>query len=278
MIAKLIAFGTSREEALRKLLRGLQDTVALGVPTNQAFLARCLSHAAFAAGDATTSFIGQHAADLHCAPEGTARALAVASWLLYMTGLPASRGAHPVPPHLLSHSLPSSLKLDFDGTQRLVSIAADPGQGFVVTIDGQTHSLKPLDSAPCADASFVLDGLLERASFERDGARLWLHYAGNTHTVHDLSRAPSAGTGEQAGSASGDGRVRAAMNGRVLDVLVEVGDRVSSGQALVILEAMKMQHVHAASASGTVQALHVSAGDQVQSRHILAEIAPLASP
>ena len=60
MIAKLIAHGATREEARRKLMAGLEDTVALGVTTNQAFLQRCLAHPVFAAGGATTAFIAQH--------------------------------------------------------------------------------------------------------------------------------------------------------------------------------------------------------------------------
>ncbi|MDU0220281.1 hypothetical protein RVS24_25255, partial [Escherichia coli] len=54
MIAKLIAHGDSREDARRLLMAGLEDAVALGVTTNQAFLHRCLGHDVFAAGGATT--------------------------------------------------------------------------------------------------------------------------------------------------------------------------------------------------------------------------------
>jgi geranyl-CoA carboxylase alpha subunit len=62
------------------------------------------------------------------------------------------------------------------------------------------------------------------------------------------------------------------MNGRVVAVLVEVGQRVAAGQPIVTLEAMKMEHVHAAPLAGTVTALHVSAGDQVAARRVVAEI------
>src|SRR3979411_569458 len=60
MIAKLISHGGTRDEARRKLIHGLEQTAAFGVTTNQAFLAACLRHPAFAAGEATTAFIGQH--------------------------------------------------------------------------------------------------------------------------------------------------------------------------------------------------------------------------
>ena len=68
MIAKIIGHGRTRDEARRKLLRGLEDLVALGVTTNQAFLARCLTHPVFAAGGATTAFIAQQAGVLLAPP------------------------------------------------------------------------------------------------------------------------------------------------------------------------------------------------------------------
>jgi geranyl-CoA carboxylase alpha subunit len=62
------------------------------------------------------------------------------------------------------------------------------------------------------------------------------------------------------------------MNGRVVAVLVEPGQRVQAGQPLVTLEAMKMQHLHCAPLAGIVKALHVSAGDQVSAHRVVAEI------
>src|SRR5260221_14463716 len=64
MIAKLISHGTTRDEARRKLIHGLEQTVAFGVTTNQAFLAACLRHPAFAAGGGTTAFFGHNPNDL----------------------------------------------------------------------------------------------------------------------------------------------------------------------------------------------------------------------
>ena len=62
------------------------------------------------------------------------------------------------------------------------------------------------------------------------------------------------------------------MNGRVVSVHVAVGERVATGQPVLTLEAMKMEHVHAAPLAGTVRALHVTAGDQVAARRVVAEI------
>ena len=61
MIAKVIAHGASRDEARQKLAQALDATVALGVPTNKAFLAAVLREDSFARGEATTQYLSQHA-------------------------------------------------------------------------------------------------------------------------------------------------------------------------------------------------------------------------
>ena len=83
------------------------------------------------------------------------------------------------------------------------------------------------------------------------------------------TRSASARQGQAAG---GDGKLRSSMNGRVVAVAVAVGERVIAGQALVTLEAMKMEHVHAAPLAGLVIALHVATGEQVPANRVLVEI------
>ena len=69
-----------------------------------------------------------------------------------------------------------------------------------------------------------------------------------------------------------DGKVRAAMNGRVVSVLVKPGDRVTAGQPVLTLEAMKMEHVHKAGIDGVVAAIDVAEGEQVTTGKIVVEI------
>ena len=68
---------------------------------------------------------------------------------------------------------------------------------------------------------------------------------------------------------SGDGKIRAAMNGRVVAVLVQTGRSRYAGEPVLTLEAMKMEHVHTASAAGTVAAIHVAEGEQVTTGKIV---------
>jgi len=76
----------------------------------------------------------------------------------------------------------------------------------------------------------------------------------------------------KAGGAGSDGKLRASMNGRVVSVLAKAGDIVAAGAPVIVLEAMKMQHVHAAPVSGKLMALNAAEGDQVTTGFVVAEI------
>ncbi len=85
MMAKLIGVGANRDEARRRLIAGLEHTAAFGVTTNQAFLAACLRHRAFASGEATTSFIGRYRDELLAPRQDAASEAALAALLLFVT-------------------------------------------------------------------------------------------------------------------------------------------------------------------------------------------------
>jgi geranyl-CoA carboxylase alpha subunit len=265
MMAKVISHGSTREEARRKLCSGLQDAVALGVRTNQAFLHRCLSHPEFVAGRATTGFIGQHlGALLERDSVADAQAKAVAAVLLLESGSGVKPRGHE--PRLL-HKLPLNMQLEIDGAPCAVALTQQTAHRYEASSEGHRHPLELLELGTHA-VRFVCNGVMERASFARDGAHLWLSYRGLTFDVLDQTRAAS----HKAGTTASDGKLRASMNGRIVAVLVAVGETVQAGQSIVTLEAMKMEHIHVAPHSGTVRALHVLMGEQVPSSRVLAEI------
>ena len=112
------------------------------------------------------------------------------------------------------------------------------------------------------------DGVDEQVACWREGDRLWLMQGGEVLEVQDRTHAPAA-----AGRGTArDERVRASTAGRVVALAVVPGERVARGQPLVTLEAMKMQHVHAAGADGVVRALHVAVGDQAAAGRTLVEL------
>ncbi len=104
--------------------------------------------------------------------------------------------------------------------------------------------------------------------FLRDGDRLYLLHRGVTTSIRNLTLAAPAA----AAATGSDGKVRAAMNGRVVAVLVKPGDRVAAGQPVMTLEAMKMEHVHAAPIAGVIAAIDVVEGEQVTTGKIVVEI------
>jgi geranyl-CoA carboxylase alpha subunit len=112
---------------------------------------------------------------------------------------------------------------------------------------------------------FTLDGVARDARFVREGDRLWLQHCGRSLAVVDRTRAaPSS-----ADAAGGDGIVRASMTGRVVAVVAAAGERVAAGRTLVVLEAMKMEHVQAAPREGAVETVHVVVGAQVAAGQVL---------
>ncbi|MBO9647285.1 MAG: acetyl-CoA carboxylase biotin carboxylase subunit [Variovorax sp.] len=265
MIAKIISHGRTRDEARRKLASGLEDAVALGVTTNQAFLRSCLLHPVFAAGGATTAFIGQHQEAL-LAPDKAARerAGALASVLLHET---ASDRRHHPPGRHMPHNLPISLRFELGGAVHNASMTLGSHRHFGVTIDGKVIAIE-LVSLTDDSARFTCDGVLESAAYHRDDATLLMHYRGLAFRVDDKTRAAAARQGES----GGDGKLRASMNGRVVAVLADVGQMVQAGQPIVTLEAMKMEHVHTAPLGGRLIAMHVATGEQVAASRVVAEI------
>ena len=271
MIAKIIAHGPDRSAAVRQLQSALHDLVALGVKTNQSFLQRSLAHPVFAQGEATTAFIAQHEAELLSETTSTS-ALAVAAWLLHQSSAvqPPREAAR------LAHALPVGMSLHVGDADVRVKLTQTGPQAFSVQVGEHTHALASVAPMPpnAHSARLIVDRVMHNVHWARDGHVLSLHLAGQPYTVTDLTRAVGAKPGEHAG----DGKVRASMNGRVVAVLVAVGERVQAQQALVTLEAMKMEHVHAAPAAGTVTAVHVATGDQVPASRVVVEIQADAAP
>lgn len=264
MIAKVISHGATREEARGRLIVGLEQLVALGVTTNQAFLMSCLRHPGFARGEATTAFIGAHRDEL-LAPSGKAAFdIALAGLLLYVTNPQA-------PPWRRGRSLAATFplpgKMELAGHVHELEVTRERDGGYSVITDGRQDRFE-IDQLDSGAIRFRNDGVMDSAKFLRAGDGLYLQHRGVPLAITDLTfAAPKA-----AASNGGDGKVRAAMNGRVVAVLVKPGDRVTAGQPVLTLEAMKMEHVHKAGIDGVIAAIDVAEGEQVTTGKIVAEI------
>jgi geranyl-CoA carboxylase alpha subunit len=264
MIAKLISFGATRGAARGRLISGLEQAVAFGVTTNQGFLISCLRHPAFAKGEATTAFIGRHRDDLMASHNPSLTQVGLAALLLYVTN------AH-APPwrngRSLAASFPVPQRIETGDTVSEWEVGRQRDGCYLVSGEGGEHRFD-IDEIAGPSIRFRSGGVTEGARFLRDGDRLHVLHRGLTFSVCDLTLAAP----QTAAAAGGDGKVRAALNGRVVALLVKQGERVTAGQPVLTLEAMKMEHVHTAGVAGTIAVIRVAEGEQVTTGRIVVEV------
>jgi len=273
MLAKLVAHGATREEARRRLIAALEDTVALGLTTNRSFLLATLAHPAFAAGEATTAFIERHfsaGSDALRRPSPDRRMLALAAVLLF--GTRAAESAAEAAPNWSSTGVAAwPLRLTLGDVHHAVSIMAVGANAYLVAFGDETVEVAIEDRAE-GRVRFTAMGVQQSARFALDQGVLHLDLNGVTVTVRETTHEASASARRD-----GSARVLAPMNGAIIAVLAKPGDRVRRGQRVLVLEAMKMQHEISAERDGTVDKVLVKPGDQVATRQLLVELEQEAS-
>jgi geranyl-CoA carboxylase alpha subunit len=266
MLAKIIAHGATREEARRRLAQALEETIAVGLGTNRAFLIEALTHPEFIAGRATTEFIAKHFAKVaaHAADAGI---LALAA-VLWFEASARQHGHDPARAWSSSGAIAWPLELEVDGLPVMRSVRV-LGAGCY-RVEGDANAIE-IGIADQGNGTVRVAGAAheERAFYAFAGGTLHLKWRARDLAVREMLYAPRSGA--VADGAPGT-ELRAPMNGKVVAVLVAEGEAVRKGQRLVVVEAMKMQHEMTAQAGGRVARLVVKAGDQVASRQLLAEL------
>ncbi|BBT17128.1 methylcrotonyl-CoA carboxylase subunit alpha [Metapseudomonas otitidis] len=259
MLAKLIAWGENREEARQRLLAMLEDTAVGGFRTNLAFLRRVLGHPAFAAAELDTGFIERHQGQLLPAPA----ALPEQVWQLAAEAFrqgDAARIRQDDPHSPWSGNsgwragLPSETDLHLACGEERQVVRLRGRVGSPVRLEGERLTLE-------------LDGVRRTLLAIRRGETLYLEWDGTLHTITRVD--PIA---EAEASHTHQGGLTAPMNGSIVRVLVEAGQAVEAGTALVVLEAMKMEHSIRAPHAGTVKALYCSEGELVAEGTALVEL------
>ncbi|MGP3912440.1 ATP-binding protein [Nonomuraea sp. 10N515B] len=264
MLAKVIAHGSSRAAAVRKLVAALRGARLHGLTTNRDLLLKILTNPAFVAGDTHTGFlapggpvgcdalapggpVGADAAEPADELPALAAALALAAANRRRAGVLAGL------PSGWRNVRSQPRRAGFAGTE----VVYDPLPGGVVTISAEPHRV-------------VLERDGVRHTFEiaqyDEGGTVYVDHPGGHAELTPVPRLPEPVERVAPGS------LLAPMPGSVLRVEVAAGDRVTKGQSVLVLEAMKMEHRIAAPADGVVSGVHVEKGQQVDAGAVLAII------
>jgi geranyl-CoA carboxylase alpha subunit len=246
MVAKLIAHGRDRADAIRRLRAALADTPLFGLKHNARFLADLLGHEAFRAATITTAtlddWVAQGAPILQ-RPEPDDAAWAIAAAAMAWAGGNGWR----------SDSVRAfDLTLECEGSRRTQRVGSPGGVRILGWHDGELR--------------FEQGGVRRRATALRRGGTLHLAWQGATFVFSEPSAAPAAT------SRTDPARAHAPVAGVVAKVAVAAGDAVEAGQPLVCVETMKMEMWVAAGTAGVVAELRVAAGDSVAAGALLVRL------
>ncbi|MBM7504441.1 acetyl/propionyl/methylcrotonyl-CoA carboxylase subunit alpha [Agromyces aurantiacus] len=253
MIAKVIAYGADRAEALDRLDAALADTVVLGIETNTAFLRRLLAHPDVRAGHLDTGLIDR----LQEPAAGPAEAIEPAAGPAEATD---------------------------DGTARLTAVGRLARERAHRAASAHDHAWRRERGWRLGGAARVAErGARAAADLDRatvrfaDDGTTWVHLDGRTAAVPTLDRraALEDRLARLERGSDVDPDLRAPMPGSVTTLFAADGDHVEAGQAVLAIEAMKMEHRVTATVAGIVR-LRVAMGEQVARDQVVARVEPIA--
>ncbi len=260
MIAKLIVWGETRAQALARLDAALAGTRIVGLQSNAAFLRRVVGCHSFATADLDTALIEREAAVLLNQPALPIEVAAAGVLVQVLDGEHAGAGADPWS-HCDGWRLHGGARRHFDiehaGVHHKVALArAHDGACALETGD----SSWPFDGRRLVDGGYDvrLGARRLRLDVYRHGERVAVFAPEGGAVVREFDAIAHAGEGT-----AGGGRLTAPMPGKVIALLVRVGEAVSSGQPLAVMEAMKMEHTLCAPRDGVVAECLYAVGDQV---------------
>lgn len=272
MIAKVIAHGADRSEALGRLAAALAQFQIVGVTTNAGFLGKLCREPHFLAGDVDTGLIAREATTLLRDPPAGPMVQALAA----IAALDLLAPPHAVDPTAdtdpwaklrgfrLWGPAWQSVFVEHDGAPVEIRVAADGDQRFDVAVGETELRLRLLRNDGKGTVLADFGDRVLAAVVVRDGHSVTLFAEGATYVFHAQEAVGLHGEEEAGGDV-----LAAPMPGLVRLVSVREGTVVAKGDPLVTMEAMKMELVLAAPRDGTVEAVAVAAGDQVSEGAVL---------
>ncbi|EAN83068.1 putative mitochondrial methylcrotonoyl-coa carboxylase biotinylated subunitprotein-like protein [Trypanosoma cruzi] len=270
MIAKLVVWGENRSKALEGMHTALDKYHIVGVQTNVEFLKRCLKNSSFIEGGVTTNFIEKNRTELlRTKPlRNPVLALGAVSFLNYY-GSAASA-------FRLNHTLFQRVPFLVDGRRVTVQVSVSHDGYFLCDVDGsrcgvKVEHWKPINTGTVEFSVRMDDGCRFDCTSVITGKAIAMVLPEELYilNLHSLSEDFGNASLQEAGSA----RVVSPMPGKVAKLLVPNGAKVKQGEAILMLEAMKMEHFVRATCEGELE-FFVRDGDTVGGEHLLANIIP----
>ena len=263
MVAKIIAYGDTREDARMTLKAALEQSVLFGPANNRDFLIDVLAKPDFVSGEATTAFIGDHYGDAFTPVPIATTELAAAATIQHVIAMEShhaqSASVHPELLDWASNGGTVDIR-QYMADESTIDVRLNAiclGQ-YRVQMGEESADVEVLDMDE-DNAQLSINGLASRYRFLAQ-APATIHLASDHRacTLVDAARVPP-----ESEEAAGGGNIAAPMHGQLLAIEVEAGQSVSKGQRLAVLEAMKMQHEITAPADGTVVDIGAEAGKQI---------------
>ena len=259
LVAKVIVHGRDRDDAIRRLRAALQNAPLLGLRNNGRFLADLLDHPAFRGALMTTGMIDQWQESGESLLQRPLPGDQV--WCVAAAAFAMQNGANWRDDSVASFDL----SLQCDEVVQTLRVRPDRSGAVRVTLANQQCVVTIITFAEGA-LLFEIDGVRRRAVVVLQRHEMHLALAGASFVFRELSPLPDQDTLQDASQA------RAPVAGKLTQIQVAVGAAVKAGQALLCIEAMKMEMWLTAQAAGTVIALHAKLGEQVASGTLLVEI------
>jgi 3-methylcrotonyl-CoA carboxylase alpha subunit len=273
MIAKLIVRGANRDQARARMLRALAATQIVGVHTNVAFLSRLMADEAFGEADLDTGLIERRRETLLPAPiPATREALLLACAAVLEQEKAVSALTTDPWAERCGWRVDGSYRrmFSFQDSESAQEVLIDMADGMTSLTVGAERVAVEISSQTNGVDSVLHVALLTRSSrvsgtVVRQGDRFDVFVSGKCETVTLKDPLASAGQAE----ADHAGSLTAPMPGKIIAIEVKAGEKVRRGQALLVMEAMKMEHTIVAGVDGVVENIYFGVGEQVAEGAVL---------
>jgi 3-methylcrotonyl-CoA carboxylase alpha subunit len=261
MVAKMIATGTDRKDALQQLDRGLAKTCLIGLTNNLSFLSRLCKHEKFKEGRITTSFLDQHLEALTAQSPTPDAVLAAAGMSQVQAGTALPGWRHWGPGHVpvLLETKAGLINLD---------LQIHRAENITLKVDGRSVSYAVLCGTNNKMTNWQLigpDGQVTVHTVKKE-QNIWAS-DGTASWVFHLAHSAKQDTEEQS-----DGIIRAQMSATVSHIAAKAGDFATAGDRLMVLEAMKMEQPIIAPADGQIEEVAVNEGESVSAGQVLCRL------